>query len=70
MTKQIGYREFIEYIVLNDDITELDEGEDEVEAPTILMSACGHLFNKEMTAVTKSLRNKRDQFVKLGHIRG
>jgi hypothetical protein len=67
-TKQIGYREFIEYIVLNDDITMLDEGEHEVEFPTILMSACGHLFHKDMVEVTKSLRNKRDQFKKTGDI--
>jgi hypothetical protein len=67
-TKQIGYREFIEYIILNDDIHDLDNGEKEVEFPTILMSACGHLYHKDMVEVTKSLRNKRDQYKREGVI--
>jgi len=68
MTKQIGYREFIEYIVYNDDISEIDDGEHEIEHPSVLVSACCHLYNKELSEVTKSLRNKRDQLKRLNHI--
>lgn len=59
MAKQIGYREFCEYVVFNDDITELTNASD--SPSTCLMSAICHLYNKEWEEVRKTLCNLIDK---------